>query len=71
MDIDDSFIIIFQQYRSMIRIYPANTIKSIFFSFNLCKIASSYSFFESNSLGEKQSAGTLNAVARFKTYASG
>ena len=55
----------------MIRIYPANTIKSIFFSFNLCKIASSYSFFESNSLGEKQSAGTLNAVARFKTYASG
>ena len=55
----------------MIRMYPASTIKSIFFSFNLCKIASSYSFLDSNSLGEKQSAGTSNATARFKTYAAG
>ena len=28
-------------------------------------------FFDSNSLGEKQSAGTSNATARFKTYAAG
>ena len=54
----------------MIRIYPANTIKSIFFLSIYAKLLL-HTLFESNSLGEKQSAGTLNAVARFKTYASG